>query len=93
MTYEFKNNGLRGEYFSEHSLQLIPFSQDDVRDAAIEMNTKLDGTWKYHEKDKELQHSFEYILKLFFDKNQIDPSEMVPIPIATSFLRKYKYLI
>lgn len=93
VTYEFKNNGLRGEYFSEHSLQLIPFSQDDVRDAAIEMNTKLDGTWKYHEKDKELQHSFEYILKLFFDKNQIDPSEMVPIPIATSFLRKYKYLI
>lgn len=93
VTYEFKNNGLRGEYFSEHSLQLIPFSQDDVRDAAIEMNMKLDGTWKYHEKDKELQDSFEYLLKLFFDKNQIDPSEMIPIPIATSFLRKYQYLI
>lgn len=83
----------RGEYFSEHGLELIPFSQDDIRDVAKEMNEKLDGIWTDESEDDELRRILNLKIKAVMDKNHRALGEVYPMAVATSFLRKYKYLL
>lgn len=94
VVYEFETKGRwRGEYFAEHGLQLIPFSRDDVLDLAVEMNEKLDGVWQCRDEDVELHDKFDLLLKEFISKYKINVANMYAPPIATSFLRRYKYLL
>ena len=94
VAFEFVHNGgAKGEYFKQQGLELIPFSEDDILEAAIEMNEKLDKVWEEQEEDVKLRNMFTSKLSSFFDKHNIDISDMVPIYIAISYLRKYKYLL
>lgn len=94
VAYEFQTNGGgRGEYFTEHGLRLIPFSQEEVLDVAVEMNEKLDGVWQCRDEDVELHDKFDSLLKEFVSKYEINVSNMYIIPVATSFLRRHRHLL
>lgn len=82
-----------GEYFAEHGLKMIPFSQEDVLDVAIEMNEKLDGTWNVQDKDAELHDRFDKLLKKAMEKYNMKDSRIYQRTVATSFLRRYEYLL
>lgn len=84
---------LDGEYFAKNGLELIPFSQEDILGMAIEMNEKLDGKWKEKNEDIELQNVFNLKLHECIKNNNIHISEILPVNVATSYLRKYKYLL
>ena len=74
-------------------MELIPLSQEDVLDVVIEMNEKLEGTWKDHEGDARLHTIFDSKLRKSIQKYNINISEVLCIDVATSFLRRYKYLL
>lgn len=84
---------MRGEYFAERALKLLPFTQEDVLDVAIEMNEKLDGIWKVHDKDIELHNRFDKLLKKVMEEYKINPFQIYLATVATSFLRRYEYLL
>ncbi|NBJ97515.1 TIGR04372 family glycosyltransferase [bacterium 1xD8-48] len=92
MTVEFRKNPAKS-YFIERGLEIIPFSEEDILNAAIEMNNKLDEIWEYSDDDIRLHKIFNLKLKSSMEKHNIDNSYIVPISIATSYLRKYKYLL
>ena len=52
-----------GDYESK-GIQLIENTADEICDVAIEMAERLDGTWKPHEDDEELQHRFREIFRV-----------------------------
>ncbi len=83
----------KGEYLANHGLELIPFSQDDILYAAVEMNEKLDGTWKGENRDEELKDRFNLKLKQFLDKHSINVPLIPLLPISIAYLRKYEYLL
>lgn len=94
VAYEFQTKGdYNGKYFAEHGLQLIPFLQEDILDFAMEMNEKLDGVWQCGDEDAKLHDEFDLQLEYFFDKYKINTSNALMVPVATSFLRRYKYLL
>lgn len=85
--------GFRGEYFEQHGLELIPFSQEDILELAKEINEKLDGVWLSEVYDTDLYNRFEQKLYMFIEKNSINECELWMPRVATSYLRKYKYLL
>ena len=94
VSYQLVYSGnCRGEYFEQHGLELIPFSQDDILDAAVEMNEKLDGTWQDKNEYRELNNKFNLKLKVFFNQYNINTSLIPIIPVSVKYLRKYKYLL
>ncbi len=84
---------LNGKYFAKNGLELIPFLQEDILGMAIEMNEKLDGKWKELDGDIELQNAFNLKLDECVKNHNINISDILPVNVATSYLRKYKYLL
>lgn len=82
----------RGEYFLQQGLKLIPFSEEDILDVVTEMNERLDGKWKDENSDIELHNRFKQMLNEEIEKHGIAAPGVYPIRIATSYLRRYKYL-
>ena len=94
VAFEIVSTGhCRSEYLEQCGLELIPFSQDDILCAAVEMNEKLDGTWQCGNRDEELKNKFDFMLKDFFDKHSINVSRIPLLPISVAFLHKYEYLL
>ena len=46
------------EIFSELNLELIENTPDEIQSVTIEMDERLNGTWKSNKEDNELQKQF-----------------------------------
>lgn len=78
---------LRTEAYAKEGLKLIENTADEILDLAIEMNERLDGTFKTTKEDVDLQNRFRSLLK---------PHHHCygnPARIGTKFLRENKELL
>ena len=70
----------------EGKLSILENSPEDIADAALEMDDRLNGTWIEAKEDQELQQVFWEIVES--DKYKRPPG----VRIGTKFLRKYQGL-
>lgn len=84
---------LRGEYFAQNGIMMIPFTEEDSWELAKEMNEKIDGRWIAQDGDGELHDRFNLLLKQCIEKKGVCPSELMPINVATTYLRRYRHLL
>ena len=73
--------------FIEHGIELIENTPEEIRDAAIEMDERIKGTWEATEEDEELQKHFWALFKSS-NLNQVLRSR-----IGAEFLKQNKELL
>lgn len=80
--------GGRAAYFRKNGLVIIPPSEEEIYELALEMNYKLDGEWIEEDGDQELIDIFDGVVEeLYKDANL----ELYSNPsIATTFLRTHR---
>ncbi|MBU0459918.1 MAG: TIGR04372 family glycosyltransferase [Nanoarchaeota archaeon] len=78
---------VKDEQYNEAGLIPIENTSKEILDLAIEMNERLDGTWKTTKEDEELQQKF----KSLFKKGSFCYG--FPSRIGTKFLRENKALL
>ncbi len=74
------------EIFSELDLKLIENTPEEIRDVTIEMDERLNGTWKVSKEDEELQARFWSL----FGPDKLKSQDL---HIGADFLRQNKDLI
>jgi putative glycosyltransferase (TIGR04372 family) len=74
------------EIFSKLNLELIENTPEEILAVTIEMEERLNGTWKTTEEDEELQERFW----LLFGSDKLKSPEL---RIGTEFLRQNRELL
>lgn len=80
-------NALCSEYYTKAGLKVVENTAEEILDLAIEMNERLDGTFKTTEEDEELQNRFHSLIKPHHH------CYGTPARIGTKFLRENKELL
>lgn len=76
--------------YASRGIKLVENTPEEIRDVAIEMADRLNGSWQFHEEDDALQHRFREI----FPQNAVDAYQGKPLHgeiralYGTHFLRK-----
>jgi putative glycosyltransferase (TIGR04372 family) len=73
--------------FKKHGIELIENTPEEIRDAVVEMDERLKGTWQSSEEDEELQKCFWALFK---------PNDLNTVfrgRIGTEFLRQNRQLL
>ena len=78
---------LHGEFYEEHGIDGVENSSDEIKNAAVEMDDRLAGTWQTSEKDKELQQKFWSL----FQKGDLHGD--IVAKVSTHFLRDHLDLL
>ena len=76
----------RTEDFDAAGVSLVDNSPEEIRDLAVEMMDRLDGTPRYTEEDECLQKRFKSLL-------EADPMYGTRARLGRDFLRKYAWLL
>ena len=75
--------------YEKSGIEIVDNSPEDIKNAVLEMEAKLSGTWKVEEKDENLQRLFFKQYNTWLNRykyhGNIDPLG----GISTTFLRKY----
>jgi putative glycosyltransferase (TIGR04372 family) len=69
-----------------HRVRLVDSTPDEIKDLALEMLGRLDGTARYTPEDEQLQARFQALMAL-------DPTNPTPARAGRDFLRKYRNLL
>ena len=80
-------NSLRSEYYTKAGLKVVENTAEEILDLSIEMNERLDGTFKPTKEDEDLQNRFRSLLKPHHH------CYGTPARIGTKFLRENKKLL
>ena len=75
------------EQYAKAGVKPVENTANEILDLAIEMNERLDGTFKTTEEDEELQKKFHSLFKLHHQ------CYGTPVRIGTKFLRENKELL
>lgn len=78
---------IRGHNYKQFGLEVLENTSEEIADVAVEMDERINGTWRETEEDKELQSRF---WSLF------DPSELKnkgDVKIGAKFLRQNQELL
>lgn len=81
------------EYFRENNLEIIPITSAEICNLAMEMNSRLDGTWVEQPDDKQLRLDFDKIVKWVCKKKGIQIELFAQATVATQFLRDNQELL
>lgn len=79
-------SSFKQETYERHGLDVVENSPDEILDAALEMEARLDGTWEPQAGDEERQQRFWDYFK------PICPGKRPAVRIGAAFLRKYPQL-
>lgn len=90
--FEAEFGGLRTEDYENQNIKPIENTEEEVLDLAIEMNSRIDGTWVESEKDKMLQKKYRGILEFFIEKYGYNKEAVNQCRVGTYFLRKNAFL-
>jgi putative glycosyltransferase (TIGR04372 family) len=77
----------KSQYFEDEGIEVVENNPDEILALAQEMNARLDGTWKPHDEDEELQKAF---WELFPPGHPVKGS---PVRIGAEFLRQNQELL
>lgn len=80
-------------YYRDHELEFIECSQEEIREAIIEMNEKIDGVYKEDEQEKELQEGYHALLNSWIEKRGYHYSYFFHCNISGSFIKKNAFLL
>lgn len=81
------------QYYKDQELEFIECTQEEVREALIEMNEKVDGTYMEDEQEKELQERYHTLLNSWIEKNGYHHSYFWHGNISGSFIKKNAFLL
>jgi putative glycosyltransferase (TIGR04372 family) len=81
---------LRTQQYEQIGVELIENTSEEIRDAAIEMDERLKGTWQTTEEDEELQRRFWKIFGKYADPELHGEFRA---RIGANFLRQNRYLL
>lgn len=81
------------KYYEERGYEVIELTQDEIKDAIVEMNEKIDGIYVEDETDKELQRKYHELFERWIEKNNYNYSYFLHANISSTFLRKNSYLL
>ena len=91
--YRHKNNFSLNKTFQELGIKMIDNTPEEITDAVIEMDTRLNGTWKTDNEEEDLQDKF---WSLFKHKLSLHEHGFIKSPtfrIGSSFLKKNQSLL
>lgn len=80
-------------YYQDNNLEFIECSQEEIREAIIEMNEKIDGTYTESEEEKELQKKYHVLLNDWIKRNGYKHSYFLHANISGSFILKNSFLL
>lgn len=80
-------------YYQEQELEFIECSQEDICEAVIEMNEKVDGVYKEDEQEKELQERYHTLLNSWIEKHGYQHSYFLHCNVSGSFIKKNVFLL
>ena len=90
---EIAANDKVSRYYQEHELEFMECTQDEIREAIIEMNERIDGIYVEDEYEKELQDRYHALLNSWIEKNGYHYSYFWHGNISGSFVKKNAFLL
>ena len=81
------------DYYQQQGLEFVECSQEDVRDAIIEMNEKVDGVYMEDEQERELQKKYHALFNSWIEKHGYQHSYFIDCNISGSFIKKNAILL
>lgn len=78
--------------YIEYNIEVIENTPEEILDLVIEMNEKLDGTWRETEEMKELQERYKLIRDTWLKETNMPSTGVNPCQIGSRFLLKNKFL-
>lgn len=83
----------RTENYLNHNIKLIENTSEEILDLTIEMNQKLDNTWKETEEMIVLQKKYTSIRDTWLKENNMPTAGAFQCQIGSNFLLKNKFLL
>ncbi len=80
-------------YYQDQELEFIECSQEEIREAIIEMNERIDNIYIEDEQEKELQERYHTLLNSWIKKNGYHRSYFFGGNISGSFIKKNAFLL
>lgn len=90
---EISARNLCERYYQDNDLEFIELTQEEIREAIIEMNEKIDGTYIEQEEEKQLLKKYHDLLDGWIKKNGYNYSYFIHINISGSFILKNSFLL
>lgn len=90
---EIAANARLTSFYQEQELEFIECSQEEIRDAIIEMNEKIDGVYIEDEQEKELQKKYHILLSDWIEKHKYKYSYFSDCNISGSFIKRNAFLL
>lgn len=90
--FEGEYKGLRSEDYEKCNIKPVENSAEDILELAIEMNSRIDGTWIETEKDIILQKKYRDTLDFFIKKYNYNKDAVLNYKAGAIFLRKNSFL-
>ena len=81
------------KYYGEHGLEFIELGKEEIKEAIVEMNDKLDGVYQEDEQEKELQKKYHLLLENWILENGYQYSYFLHIDISGSFIKKNTFML
>lgn len=81
------------QYYQEQELEFVECSREEIREAIIEMNEKIDGVYREGEEEKELQKRYHTLLNSWIEKRGYQYSFFLRCNISGSFIKKNAFLL
>ena len=82
-----------GHYYQNQKLKFIECSQEEIREATMELNDKIDGTYVEDDQEKELQRRYHALLDDWIEKHGYRYSYFLHCNISGSFIKKNVFLL
>lgn len=79
-----------GRKYDEMGIEMIENTPEEILDATIEMNERMDGIWVETEEDIELQKAFDDFKKRMMKKLDYTELQVFSVKVGTMFLKKNK---
>lgn len=81
------------KYYEEHGLEFIELGKEEIKEAIVEMNDKLDGVYQEDEQEEELQKKYHLLLENWILENGYQYSYFLHIDISGSFIKKNTFML
>lgn len=90
------------EKYNKIGIEIIKDTEEEILEAVMEMDQKLNGTWKVTEEEQEYMAKYWKIIDLWKRKHKFAPTRRIlgaegytmnPMPICFSYLKRNLYLL
>lgn len=81
------------QYYLAQELEFIELEESQVRDAIVEMNERIDGTYQEDSYEKELQKKYHQLLEHWIEQHHYHSSYFQQINISGSFIKQNAFML